>query len=109
EAVAGFDPRREQAELLEAPGKVDRDPRALAQLRHLDLLLLPAQPGAPALRPLGGRRAELLADDAEREELVALETEDRDQALDVGFREESVLSHRPTRMKQCPALAIPHL
>src|SRR6478735_8411733 len=68
------DPQRcEEAEVLQLAGELRRDAGAVAQLRHVDLLLLPAEAGGAALRAIGGRSAELLANHAQRQELVALQ------------------------------------
>ena len=57
----------------------------------------------PAARPLAralGRLLELVADHAQRQELVALQAQDRAQALDVLLREEAVAAARALRVQQ---------
>ena len=109
EPLATLDARCEQAEVLELPRELGRDPGARAQLGHVDLLLLPAQTGRAALRTVGGRRAQLLADHPQRQELVALQPQDRDQALDVRLGEEPVAAPRAARVQQALILEVPDL
>ena len=85
---------------------------ALAQLREIELVLgLPeaARALAPALLARPGRRGELLADHAQRQELVALEPEDRLEALDVVLAEEAVAAPRAARREQALVLEVADL
>src|SRR4051812_24173409 len=76
--------RRDESVLLELAGELRRDPAALAQLAEVELLLLGGERERAAAGAIGGpRRGELLADDAQREELVALHPQDRAQALEL--------------------------
>ena len=84
-------------------------PGAVAQLRHVDLLLLPAQARRAALRAIGGRSAELLANNAQRQELVALQAQDRDQALDVCLGEQAVAAACAPRLQQALILEVADL
>src|SRR3984885_11572767 len=59
-----------------------------------------------ALRPSAG---ELLADHPQREELVALQAQDRPQALDVALRVETVAALRPARREQLLILEVADL
>ena len=100
EALAGLDPRRQQAVLLELAREVGRDTRPLAELGQVDLLL---RSRGCRRSPSGSVRAgqlQLLADHAQRQELVALQPEDRLEPLDVGVREQPVAAARAARREQ---------
>src|SRR5439155_25182376 len=67
--------RLEQTEGLELAGQLAVDARMGAELVELEVRLLPTQPDRLRLPPsarLGTRRGELLPDDTQRQELVAL-------------------------------------
>ena len=86
------------------------DAGALAELVEVDRLRLvggEARAAAPAL--LAGRRGELLADHAQRQELVALEPEDRLQPLDVLLAEQPVSAARPLRREEALILEVADL
>src|SRR5207248_1109270 len=77
-------PRREEAEVLELARELRRDPCPRAQLGERQLRLGLVESALPSPAPgLRARRGELLPDHAERQELVALQPEDRLQPLDV--------------------------
>src|SRR5207245_5817065 len=107
---AALDARGDQSVLLQLAGGLARDPRSLAQLGELDLLLWTGQPGraAPPTLLRRGRR-ELLADHPEREELVALEPENRLQPLDVLLAEEAVPAAGAARRQQALVLEVADL
>ena len=89
--------RGEQPEALELARELRADSRPLAELGEIDVLLLLEEVRPPPL-PLGEARArELLADDAKRKELVALELEDPSLTVDVLVAEEPVCALRPPR------------
>jgi len=91
-------PRLEQPVVLEVAHERRRCSSALAERVEVELLLGLAEPGA---RPrLPARRCKLLPDDAKREELVALEAEDRLQPVDVVLGEEPVATLRAPRGEQ---------
>ena len=107
--VAGALVAADQPELLERldqPGRrvgavdqlVGGEPRAgrrLGEVGALELARLVDDAEAAARRAL-----ELLADHAQRQELVALEAEDRAQPLDVGLRVQAVAALRPAGREQ---------
>ena len=71
------------------------DPRALAELVEIELVLLVrSSPRARFLRSARARRGELLADDPQRQELVALQAQDRLEALDVVLAEQAIAALR---------------
>src|SRR5581483_4903943 len=86
--------RRQQAVLLQLARELGAHAAALAQLDLVDLRLGRAQALRPAARTLRAWHLELLADHAERQELVPLQAQDRLQALDVGVGEEPVAAAR---------------
>ena len=99
EPLAVLDSRLEQPELLELSRAVERDAGALAELVESELLL-PRVDDAAAPSPLrAGACVELLADHAQRQELVALQAQDRLQPLDVVLREEPVAALRAPRVR----------
>src|SRR5207244_12501544 len=84
ELLAVLDPRLEQSELLEILGELGRDPRAPAQLAEVELVLAAAdRERPPAAAVLARGRGQLLPDHPQRQELVALEPQDRLEPLDV--------------------------
>src|SRR5262249_53099873 len=99
--VSAAPPRRQQAERLELPREVGRHAGTAAELVEVDLADALAETGGSAPLPLGdsGRR-ELVADHAQREELVALQPQDRRQSLEVLLAEEPVAAARPLRIQQ---------
>ena len=62
-----------------------------------------------AARRLGAAGGELLADHAQRQELVALQAQDRAQARDVGLRVEPVAAGRAPRRQQLLVLQVADL
>ena len=79
-----LDARLDDPVLLELAHELSRDGRAVAELGEVDLALASGEPDVPPARAIRGHRAlERLADDAQRQELVALEAQDRRQALHV--------------------------
>src|SRR6187200_3777214 len=79
--------------------------RPLAELVERDETLLEASPDAAcgpllAVAPPATGRGELLADDAQRQELVALQTQDRAKSLDVFLGEQSVTAVRAAKGQQ---------
>jgi hypothetical protein len=94
-------PRHEQAELLELARELVRDARPVAEVVELEVeVALGERLGALAATLLAGGARELLADHAQREELVALELEDPAQALHVVLAEEPIAAARPPRREQ---------
>src|SRR5919198_6201797 len=75
---------------------------------QVELAFFRRQP-APALAVARGGCGELLADDAERQELVALQAQDRLQPLDVLLAEEPVAALRPPRREQALILEVADL
>jgi hypothetical protein len=94
--------RLDQAVLLELPDESGRRAGALAELAGVDLLFgVGERRGSPAaLRLARSGRGQLLADDPQRQELVALEAQDRLQTLDVVLVEEAVAAFRALRLQQ---------
>ena len=86
------------------------DAGALAELVEVDLVLVGGEPARRRRRRSfeAGRR-ELLADHAQRQELVALEPEDRLQPLDVVLAEQPVAAARPLRRQQALVLEVADL
>ena len=111
EALAALDPRRQQPVLLERAREVGVDAGALAELREVELAP-PARraraDAAACARPRRARR-ELLPDHAERQELVALQPQDRLQPLDVLLAEEPVAAARALRRQQALILEVADL
>src|SRR5204862_7955262 len=103
ELLAALAARMEQPVLLQVARKLGRDRGPLAQLREVQLVVRLGQAGRPlaaALLPRSRRRGQLLPDHAQRQELVALEPQDRLEALDVVLAEEPVAALRPARREQ---------
>src|SRR5579884_11777 len=109
ESLPVLDPRLEQPEFLEFARTVDVDACALAELLEIELLLSLVDHAAAPTPVLAGARFELLPDDAERQELVALQAEDRLQALHVVLREEPVAALRAPRSQQALILEVADL
>ena len=111
EALAALRARDEQAELLELAHEVGRDGRALAQLGLVDLVLVAEDADAAAPRAVArrARAVELLADDPQRQELVALQPQDRRQPLDVVRREQPVAAARAARRDEALILEVADL
>ncbi len=109
EPLPRLDPRCEDAELLELACEFGRDPGALAELGHLDLVFLAAEARGATLGALGARRPQLLPDHAERQELVPLEPQDRDQPFDIRLGEEPVAAPCPAGMEKSLILEVPDL
>jgi hypothetical protein len=78
--------------------------RGLGELRALDLLRL--RRGTETRRRLG---LELLTDDAQRQELVALQPQDRAQTLQVLEREQPIPARRPLGRDQFLIFEVPNL
>src|SRR5579859_1668557 len=95
--LAANDRRLQQPKAFEVPESARGNSRPRAELLDGQLLLLRRQRSplpAPAL--LHGRR-KLLADHAERQELVPLQPEDRLQTVDIVIAEQPVAAGRPPR------------
>ena len=93
--------RLEQTEGLELAGQLAVDARMGAELVELEVRLLPTQPDRlPPSARLGTRRGELLSDDSQRQELVALQPENRLQAVDVLLAEQAIPARRPARSQE---------
>src|SRR5439155_12100069 len=107
--LAGLGTRRKQPELLELACEPRVDSRALAQLSETEFVLLADQPAAPALAVTRAGGGKLLADDAQRQELVALEAQNRLEALEVVLAEEAVPALGPARRQQSLILEAPDL
>jgi len=97
--------RREQPELLELLRELGGHARTLAELVELDRLrpLAEADRSPPLAFARPGNR-QFVADHAQRKELVALEAQDRHQALDVLLAEEPVAAAGPLRAEQALVL-----
>src|SRR5439155_7228968 len=109
EPLAALDPRLEQAELLELPGPPRFDPRAFAERVEVKPFLGLAERRPLAAPLLAGTRGELLADHAQRQELVALEAQDRLEPLDVVLAAEPVAALRPLGRQETLVLEVPDL
>src|SRR5256714_4321110 len=110
DALPALDPGLEQAVLLELPRARRGDARALAEAFEIDAVLVLAERRGAALAPLLPRPGgELLADHPQREELVALEPEDRLEPLDVVLAEQPVAPLRALRRQQPLILEIADL
>src|SRR5262249_55607375 len=110
--LAAFPPGLQEPVLLELARQLGRDRGAVAELVQVKLVVGIAEAdGAPppALLPRSGRRGELLPDHAQRQELVALQAQDRLQPLDVVLAEEPVAALRPSRREQALVLEIADL
>src|SRR5205807_3405723 len=91
------------------PDKAGGDPGARAELVQREVPLLVGERGAlaaPALLDGGG---ELLPDDAERQELVALQAQDRLQPVDLVLAEQAVAAGRAPRRQQALVLQVADL
>ena len=112
ELLAALAARMEQPVLLEVARKLGRDRGPLAQLGEVQLVVRLGQPGRPlaaALLPGSRRRGQFLPDHAQRQELVALEPQDRLEPLDVVLAEEPVAALRPARREQALVLEVADL
>ena len=95
-AFAGLDSRRHEVVLLQAPGELGRDPRALAELAQIELCPRLAERGrAFWCARCVAARVDRVLDHSERQELVALHAQDRLEALDVRLREQPIPAARP--------------
>src|SRR4051794_5760657 len=94
-------------ERVHGAGLLDGDARAPAPLAAR---LLDGRPGRGRCLPLrGAAGGQLLADDAQRQELVALQAQDRPQPLDVGLRVEPVPARRPAGREELLVLEVADL
>src|SRR5919197_892103 len=96
--------------VLELAGKLAADPGAPAEFPEIEVLL-PAEPERPrplAVLPAGGR-GELLPDHPQRQELVALEPQDRLQPVDVLLAEEPVAALRAPQGEEALVLEVADL
>ena len=108
--LPALDARLEQAEVLELPCARGIDPRPVAETLEVEALLLLAERGRPPPAPLLPRSGgELLPDDAQRQELVALQAQDRLQPLEVFLGEQPVATLCPLRGQEPLVLEIPDL
>src|SRR5205823_8131449 len=86
----------------------------LEPVERADALHGNRRPARPRLRSRADRiarapRRQLLADDAQRQELVALQAQDGPQALDVRLGVEAVAALRPARLEQLLVLEVADL
>src|SRR4051812_40202346 len=111
EAFTAFAAALDQPVLLELAREVGRDPRAAAQPLEIELRLVRTdRRRTPALAALAPRPArELLADHAQRHELVALKAQDRLQPVDVVLAEQAVAALGALRREQSLVLEVPDL
>src|SRR5919199_3098557 len=102
--------RLEEPEVLELARELAADPGAPAELPEVEVLLAaePERPRPLAVLPASGRR-ELLADHPQRQELVALEAQDRLQPLDVLLAEEPVAALRAPQREEALVLEVADL
>ena len=92
---------RSNPNVLELLRRPRRDAGPAAELVEVDRLDPLPHARRPAALPLGrARRVELLADHPQRQELVALQPQDRREPLDVVLAEEPVAAARPLRAQQ---------
>ena len=99
--------RIEQPVVLEVAHEGGRRARPFAERLEVEVLLGLAETHArPGLAP---RRSELLADDAERQKLVALQAKDRLEPVDVVLREEPVAALRAPRREEALVLEVADL
>jgi hypothetical protein len=98
---------REQPVVLEVSHEGGRRPGPLAQRVEVELLLGLAE--THPLTRLASRRRELLTNNAQRQELVALQPEDGLQPVDVVLGEEPVAALRPPRREQALILEVADL
>ena len=111
EALAAFDARDDQAELFELAYELRRDRGALAELGLVDLVFVAENADGAASRAVSrsAGAVELLANDTQRQELVALEPQDRGEALDVVGREEPIAATRAARRDEALVLEVADL
>src|SRR3990170_2024320 len=111
QAPTGLVARHDEPVLLELPCEVERHRGAIAQLGLVDLVLVIGDSDCATPRPLRRRAwpCELLADDAKWQELVALEAQDRRQALDVVGSEEPIATTRSLRRDEALVLEVADL
>src|SRR5919202_795667 len=102
--------RLEEPVVLELTRELAADPGAPAELPEVEVLLAAEseRPRPLAVLPAGGRR-ELLADHPQRQELVALEAQDRLQPLDVLLAEEPVAALRAPVLADLELVAVVQL
>src|SRR6266508_685239 len=106
-----LDTRLEQPEILELPGELATRARTRAERLEVDLLLVCTEPAPGGTLAVGRakRRGQLLPDDAQWEELVALQPQDRLQPVDIVIGEQAVPALRPSRGHQTLILEVPDL
>src|SRR5579864_377526 len=109
EALPPLDARLEQTEVLELAGAARLDPRTLAERLELEPFLRLAERRTPAPPLLARAGSELLADHAQRQELVALHAQDRLERLHVLLGEEPVAALRTLRRQQALVLEVADL
>src|SRR5919201_3958459 len=102
--------RLQEPELLELAGETRVDACAFAQRSRANFVFVRVDCGdVPAAALLRRRRCELLADDVQRQKLVALETEDRLEPLDVFVAEHAIAALRSPRREQAAVLEVADL
>src|SRR5581483_3736536 len=106
---AVLDARLEQAEVLELPRPLRLDAGALAERLELHAVLRLGKRRAAATPLAAGAGGELLADHAQRQELVPLHAQDRLQPVDVLLGEEPVPALRPLRRQEALILEVADL
>src|SRR6266545_7469632 len=106
-----LDTRLEEPEILELPGELAARARTRAERLEVDLLLVRTQPASGGTLTVGRakRRGQLLPDDAQREELVALQAQDHLQAVDVVIGKQAVPALRPPGRHQALILEVADL
>ena len=112
EALAALEPRLQQPELLELAREVAGRCRRGRRARRARAR--PRSSPSPACAPprrarRRRRRRELLADHPQRQELVALQAQDRLQPLDVVLAEQPVAAAGPLRRQQALILEVADL
>src|SRR6185503_18283180 len=80
----------------------------LAERAEVELAVVGLE-GPLALPLTGRRRRQLLPDHSQRQKLVALQAQDRLEALEILFAEEAVAALRPPRREQSLVLEVPNL
>src|SRR5215207_1766453 len=106
-----FDTRLEKPKILELPDELAARARTRAERLEVDLLLVRTQPASGGTLALGRakRRRQLLANDAQREELVALQAQDHLQPVDVVIGKQAVSALRPPGGHQALILEVADL
>jgi hypothetical protein len=101
----------EKPKILELPDELAARARTRAERLEVDLLLVRTQPASGGTLAVGRakRRRQLLANDAQREELVALQAQDHLQPVDVVVGKQAVPALRPPGGHQALILEVADL